>query len=121
ILRPLQILKPAIPIIMYHHEKYNGTGYPSRLKKGQIPIGARIMAVADAFEAMVYGRPYRERMNIDSAIKEVKKKSGIQFDPKVVEVFLRVIKGGFYRKYLKLSKQKSYNKENGNPLHPVKH
>ena len=108
ILRPLQILKPAIPIIMHHHEKYNGTGYPSRLKKGQIPIGARIMAVADAFEAMVYGRPYRERMHIDNAIKEIKKKNGIQFDPKVVEAFLKIMKRGFYRKYLKLSKQKSY-------------
>ncbi len=120
ILRPLQILKPAIPIIMHHHEKYNGTGYPSRLKKGQIPLGARIMAVADAFEAMVYGRPYRERMNIDNAIKEIKKKSGIQFDPKVVESFLKVIKGGFYRKYLKLSRQKSYNKDAGNMFRPVK-
>jgi len=92
ILRPLQILRPAIPIIMHHHEKYNGTGYPSRLKKGQIPLGARIMAVADAFEAMVYGRPYRERMDVNSAIKEIKKKSGTQFDPKVVESFLKVIK-----------------------------
>jgi len=92
ILRPLQVLKPVIPIIMHHHERYDGTGYPSRLKKGQIPEGARIMAVADAFEAMVYGRPYRERKNISSAIKEVKKKSGTQFDPKVVDAFLKVIK-----------------------------
>ncbi len=92
ILRPLQILRPAIPIIMHHHEKYNGTGYPSRLKKNQIPQGARVMAVADAFEAMVYGRPYRERMDIPSAIKEIKKKSGKQFDPKVVDAFLKVIK-----------------------------
>ena len=91
ILRPLQILKPAIPIIMYHHEKYNGTGYPSQLKGGQIPLGARIMSVADAFEAMVYGRPYRRRMNIASAIKEIKRKSGTQFDPKIVEAFLKVI------------------------------
>lgn len=90
ILRPLQILRPVIPIIMHHHEKYNGTGYPSKLKKGQIPLGARIMAVADAFEAMVYGRPYRERMNIDLAIREIKKKSGTQFDPKIVEAFLKI-------------------------------
>lgn len=92
ILRPLQVLKPVIPIIMHHHERYDGTGYPSRLKKGQIPEGARIMAVADAFEAMVYGRPYRERKNISAAIKEVKKKSGTQFDPKVVDAFLKVIR-----------------------------
>ena len=101
ILRPIQILRPVIPIIMYHHEKYDGTGYPSRLKKGQIPQGARIMAVADAFEAMVYGRPYRERMDISSAIKEIKKKSGSQFDPKVVEAFLKVVKKINSKNYLK--------------------
>lgn len=110
ILRPLQILRPAIPIIMYHHEKYDGTGYPSRLKKGQIPQGARIMAVADAFEAMVYGRPYRERMDVSSAVKEIKKKSGSQFDPKVVEAFLKVVKKICTKNYLQLNKYKSYNK-----------
>ncbi|MFH0855188.1 MAG: HD domain-containing phosphohydrolase [Candidatus Omnitrophota bacterium] len=101
ILRPLQVLKPVIPIIMHHHEKYDGTGYPSRLKKGQIPEGARIMAVADAFEAMVYGRPYRERKDINSAIKEIKKKSGSQFDPRVVDAFLKIIKKINTRIYLK--------------------
>ena len=100
ILRPLQILRPVIPIIMHHHEKYNGTGYPSRLKKGQIPQGARIMAVADAFEAMVYGRPYRERMDVNSAIKEIKKKGGTQFDPKVIEAFLKVVKKINTKNYL---------------------
>jgi putative nucleotidyltransferase with HDIG domain len=104
ILRPLQILRPVVPIIMHHHEKYNGTGYPSKLKKGQIPQGARIMAVADAFEAMVYGRPYRERMDINSALKEIKKKSGTQFDPKVVEAFLKVAKKINTKNYLKLNK-----------------
>ncbi len=101
ILRPFQILKPVIPIIMYHHEKYDGSGYPSRLKKGQIPQGARIMAVADAFEAMVYGRPYRERRDISCAIKEIKKKSGTQFDPKVVEAFLKAIKKVNTKNYTK--------------------
>ncbi len=100
ILRPLQVLRPVIPIIMYHHEKYNGTGYPSQLKGGQIPLGARIMSVADAFEAMVYGRPYRQRMDIASAIKEIKRKSGTQFDPKIVEAFLKVIKKFNKRVYL---------------------
>lgn len=103
ILRHLQILRPAIPIIMHHHERYNGSGYPSKLKKGQIPLGARIMAVADAFEAMVYGRPYRERVNVDLAIKEIKKKSGTQFDPKVVEAFLKIAKK-ITKKYLQFSK-----------------
>lgn len=103
ILRPLQILRPAIPIIMHHHEKYDGTGYPSKLKKDQIPLGARIMAVADAFEAMVYGRPYRERVNVEHAIKEIKKKSGTQFDPKVVDTFLKIAKK-VCKKYLQLKR-----------------
>ncbi len=101
ILRPLQMLRPVIPMILHHHEKYDGTGYPSKLKKGQIPLGARIMAVADAFEAMVYGRPYRERKDISAAIKEIKNKSGTQFDPRVVEAFLKIIKKINTKKYLK--------------------
>jgi putative nucleotidyltransferase with HDIG domain len=109
ILRSFQALKPVIPIIMHHHEKYNGTGYPSRLKKGQIPQGARIMAVADAFEAMVYGRPYRERMDIPSALKEIKKKSGTQFDPKIVDAFLKAIKKVNTKIYLKLNEKAVYN------------
>jgi HD-GYP domain-containing protein (c-di-GMP phosphodiesterase class II) len=104
ILRPLQILRPAIPIILQHHERYDGKGYPSKLKGEQITIGARIMAVADAFEAMVYGRPYKERMNINSAISEIKKKNGTQFDPQVVEAFLKAIKVSKIKKYLKLLK-----------------
>lgn len=102
ILRSFQILKPVIPIIMHHHEKYDGTGYPSRLKKRQIPLGARIMSVADAFEAMVYGRPYRERMDIACAVREIKKKSNKQFDPRVVEAFLKVVKKIKTKNYLKL-------------------
>lgn len=105
ILRPLQILKPVIPMIMHHHEKFDGTGYPSRLKKGKIPQGARVMAVADAFEAMVYGRPYRERMDISSAVKEIRKKSGKQFDPRVVEAFLKVVKKINTKNYLKVRKE----------------
>lgn len=97
-------MRPVIPIIMHHHEKYDGTGYPSKLKKLQIPYGARIMAVADAFEAMVYGRPYRERMDINSAVKEIKKKGGTQFDPRVVDAFLKIVKKIGTKNYLKPAK-----------------
>lgn len=100
ILKTVQFLKPAIPIIMHHHEKYDGTGYPSGLKKGQIPLGSRIMSVADAFEAMVYGRPYKEKISVSNAIEEIKRKSGSQFDPVVVEAFLHTIKK--LKKYLNL-------------------
>lgn len=113
ILRPLRFLKPVIPIILHHHERFDGKGYPSKLKGNKIPLGARIMSVADAFEAMVYGRPYRERLNINSAIKEIKNKSGTQFDPQVVEAFLKTIRVSKLKKYLKLLKSSRYNKKKG--------
>lgn len=96
----LEVLRPALPIIMHHHEKFNGTGYPSGLKKEGIPLGARIMAVADAFEAMVYGRSYKERISVANALKEIEKNSGTQFDPRVVEALMRLAKKS--RKYLQL-------------------
>lgn len=90
-IKHLEGLKPALPIILHHHERYDGKGYPSGIRKEQIPIGARIMAVADAFEATVLGRPYKMRLTIKQAIDEMKKNSGTQFDPKVVEAFLKAV------------------------------
>lgn len=92
LIKPLDVLKPIVPIILYHHEKYDGTGYPKGLKKDQIPLGARIMAVVDAFWAMTSKRPYRKKVSIQRAVDEIKKNSGTQFDPKVVETFLEVVK-----------------------------
>ncbi len=100
IIRHLQILKPVVPLILHHHEKYDGSGYPSRLKKGNIPIGARIMAVADAFDAMVYGRPYKERIPAESALEEIKKYSGTQFDPLVVKSLAKIFHNRKLKKYL---------------------
>ncbi|MBI3323576.1 MAG: HD domain-containing protein, partial [Candidatus Omnitrophica bacterium] len=94
LLEPLEILEPAIPIILYHHERYDGTGYPKGLKKEAIPLGARILAVANAFEAMVCERPYRKAMSIAEAGREIHSHSGTQFDPKVVEAFLEVVRKG---------------------------
>lgn len=92
ILKPLHSLEPAIPIILHHHERYDGTGYPFRLKGEQIPIGARILAVVDTFEAMITDRPWRKAFSIEDAVAEITKNSGTQFDPLVVEGFLKVIK-----------------------------
>jgi len=92
IIKSLKLLKPIAPMIMYHHENYDGTGYPKGLKGNDIPIGARIMAVVGAFEAMVTKRSYRVARSISEAIDEVKKNSGKQFDPEVVDAFLKVVK-----------------------------
>ncbi len=92
LLEPLEILEPAIPIILYHHERYDGTGYPKGLKREAIPLGARILGVANAFEAMVCERPYRKAMSVAEAAKEISSHQGTQFDPKVVEAFLEAVR-----------------------------
>ncbi|MDP3791929.1 MAG: HD domain-containing phosphohydrolase [Candidatus Omnitrophota bacterium] len=92
ILKPIKALKSIIPIILHHHENYDGTGYPKGLKKDQIPVGARIMAVVSAFEAMITKKPYRTPKSINAAAEEIRNSSGKQFDPKVVQAFLEVIK-----------------------------
>ena len=83
------------------HEKYDGSGYPSGLKKEQIPLGARILSVVEAFEAMIRGRPYRQRLTADAALEEIKKNSGTQFDPKVVKIFQDLYKQKKFRNYLR--------------------
>ena len=100
LIKDLEALKPVIPIILHHHEKYNGGGYPSRLKKEQIPLGSRILAVIDAFDAMFFGRPYKKRMDLNEVMKELERQKGIQFDPKIVDVFLQILKRKSIRKYL---------------------
>ncbi len=90
ILRPVEKLKPELPIIRHHHEWYNGSGYPDRLVGHEIPRLARIMHVADSFEAMTAARPYRMTpLTERQAIDELHKFSGIQFDPEIVAAFER--------------------------------
>ena len=85
-------LKPVIPIVLHHRERYDGRGYPRGLKGEEIPIGARIVAVADSFLAMISYRLYKRRFAVDEALKEVRENSGTQFDPQVVESFLKVMR-----------------------------
>ncbi|PKK87356.1 MAG: hypothetical protein CVV63_01300, partial [Tenericutes bacterium HGW-Tenericutes-8] len=73
------------------HEKFDGTGYPRGLKGEQIPIRARIISIADAFDAMVSERPYRKSLSLEQAVDEIKKNTGTQFDPKLVKIFLDLI------------------------------
>lgn len=91
LIKHMKALKSVLPIILYHHEHYDGTGYPKGLKKDQIPIGARIMAIVSAFESMITKRPYRSVKTIDEAVNEIERNSGTQFDPEVVKAFLNVM------------------------------
>lgn len=104
LIKPVEFLKPILPIILHHHEHYDGSGYPSGLKKEQIPLGARIIAVVDAFEAMLQPRPYRRALTINQALVELKEKSGTQFDPKIVEIFLKLARQKKFRNVLSLLK-----------------
>ena len=91
-------LAPELPIIRHHHEWYNGSGYPDRLIGDEIPKLARILHVADAFEAMTPARPYRMRpLTTEQAIAELRKYAGVQFDPVVVDAFVRTDVGGVMR------------------------
>ncbi len=101
IVQSFESLKPVVPIILYSREKFDGTGYPKGLKGEKIPIGARILAVINAFEAIVMGRPYRDSATLDEAVEEISKNSGTQFDPKVVEVFIRAVRREGFRKILR--------------------
>lgn len=94
IVKSIKALRPIVPIILYHHERYDGKGYPRGLKGEKIPIGARIIALADAFEAMICQRPYKKRLSFEEAVEEIKRQRGKQFDPKVVDAFLRAVKKG---------------------------
>lgn len=85
-------LKQAREIIKYHQECYDGSGYPDGLRGETIPLGARIVAVADAFGAMTTDRPYRKALTVEEAVDELKKCSGTQFDPHIVEIFISVLK-----------------------------
>ncbi len=84
--------------ILYHHEWWDGTGYPEGLAGEQIPLEARIMAIADAFAAMTAARPYRDALCDDKVIKELKRGDGTQFDPKLVKTFLHLVEAGFPEK-----------------------
>jgi HD-GYP domain-containing protein (c-di-GMP phosphodiesterase class II) len=84
-------LRPVARLVRSSHERFDGSGYPDGLAGEDIPLGARIVAVCDAYEAMTSDRPYRPRMSAEEAIEELLACSGSQFDPRVVETFLRTL------------------------------
>jgi len=90
ILRPISLLHPLLPGVRHHHEHFDGTGHPDGLKGEEIPIEARIMAVADAFDAMTSNRPYREPVPEEQALTELRRAAGTQFDPRVVAAFEQI-------------------------------
>jgi putative nucleotidyltransferase with HDIG domain len=90
LLRNIPFLQEAAEIVYSHQERYDGSGYPRGLRAEQIPLGARIFAIADTFDAMTSDRPYRAAQSIPSGRREIERHAGRQFDPEIVEVFLKV-------------------------------
>ena len=90
ILSNASIFSDIIPIVYHHHEKYNGTGYPEQLAGEDIPLLARIAAVADTFDAMTSKRSYRDPLPLQVVIEEIKNCSGTQFDPEIAKIFVEI-------------------------------
>lgn len=88
IVRAAPSLAHAADLVRWHHERYDGTGYPDRLARDEIPLGARIIAVSDAFDAMISDRPYRAGMAVEDALAELQRHAATQFDPDIVAAFL---------------------------------
>lgn len=94
ILGPEGPLRSIVSLVFHHHERYDGSGYPHGLRGVEIPEGARIIAVADSFEAMTSDRPYRRAFSIEKAARELQQNAGSQFDPDIVKVFMEILKDG---------------------------
>ncbi len=92
ILRHVASLQSFLPIVRHHHEHFDGCGYPDGLTSEKIPLGARILAVADAFQAMTTERPYRKALDTDQALRELQLGAGTQFDPDVVDAFIELLR-----------------------------
>jgi HD-GYP domain-containing protein (c-di-GMP phosphodiesterase class II) len=87
-------LAPALPYVLFHHERWDGTGYPTGRAGAEIPVEGRLLAVADAFDAMISTRPYRAALPVEHALEEVARCAGSQFDPELAEAFLDLFDPG---------------------------
>jgi HD-GYP domain-containing protein (c-di-GMP phosphodiesterase class II) len=87
-------LQPALPYVLFHHERWDGHGYPTRRAGASIPVEGRILAVADAYDAMTAGRPYRPALSQADAAAEIERCGGTQFDPEIVDAFLAALTAG---------------------------
>jgi HD-GYP domain-containing protein (c-di-GMP phosphodiesterase class II) len=90
----LELLKPAVPAVLHHHERYDGKGYPAGLSGEDIPANARIVTIADAFDAMLTDRPYRKGLPLDVSLAELERCAVSQFDPEFTEHFVRGVRDG---------------------------
>jgi putative nucleotidyltransferase with HDIG domain len=98
ILTPVEEMESALPVVKHHHERYDGGGYPDGLQGEDIPLIARIVSVADAFDSMIRARPYGYGVSQDAALEEISENSGTQFDPRIVSVLLEIVYAPYERR-----------------------
>jgi putative nucleotidyltransferase with HDIG domain len=96
ILKSIKSFTGIMPSVLHHHERFDGRGYPHGISGERIPLHARVIAVADSFDAMTSNRPYRKAFPLKTALSELEKNSGIQFDPGIAEAFIRIFKDSPY-------------------------
>ena len=123
IMEPVKAFQTILPAMLHHHERYDGRGYPHGLAGTDIPLSARILCVADCFDAMTSDRPYRKGMPVEAAVNELDKNKSSQFDPELVDIFLRLVDGGrvvpvleAYKEGVKVGKKKAEDGTKGKAL-----
>jgi HD-GYP domain-containing protein (c-di-GMP phosphodiesterase class II) len=92
ILEQVKSLRDIAPIVKYHHEAWDGSGYPDGLRGEDVPLGARILAVCTAYDSMIHARAYRQQLDEETAVREIRAGAGTRYDPSVVDAFLQVLK-----------------------------
>jgi len=96
LLKDIDLINDELDIILYHHERWDGRGYPEGLKGEEIPVGARILTICDSLDVMITGRSYKPPMTKEEIIEEIKKCAGGQFDPEIAEIMIKLIKDGYF-------------------------
>jgi len=94
IMKSIEQMRNMLPGLRFHHEQWDGNGYPDRLKGEEIPLIARIIAVADTLDAMTTNRPYQQALTFEFAVQKINQNAGVKYDPRVVEAFNRAINDG---------------------------
>jgi putative nucleotidyltransferase with HDIG domain len=108
ILKPVEALKDLVPAVYCHHERFDGKGYPKGLKGEEIPLNARIIAIADSFDAMTSYRPYRSAFSREAALAEIERNKGVQFDPRLADIFIGLFKEEYFPYYFSLMIEPEY-------------
>jgi len=106
ILKSIKSFKHLVPAVYHHHERFDGKGYPHGIKGEQIPLHARIIAVADSFDAITSNRPYRNAFVLKAAVSELEQNKGVQFDPYIVDIFIKILSDSPY--YFSLHREPEY-------------